>query len=116
MPRRDAKEKAAESAQGYNGKCVLFQPHHPRTALHCGATQQHTAAAACTPCLEAQPAVPSESVQAPNANSSSLSGMFTVVATICQHIMMELSGAESEEDRIMTITKIALKLVKQNGR
>jgi hypothetical protein len=38
--------------------------------------------------------------------------MLTVVATVFQHIMKEVSGAESEEDRIMAITKIALKLVK----
>jgi hypothetical protein len=41
--------------------------------------------------------------------------MFTVVATICQQIMMELNGAEPEADRIMAVTKIILKLVKQNG-
>jgi hypothetical protein len=26
---RDAKEKVAESTQDYNGKDVLFEPHHP---------------------------------------------------------------------------------------
>jgi hypothetical protein len=30
--------------------------------------------------------------------------------------MTELNGAESEEDRIMAITKIVLKLIKENGR
>jgi hypothetical protein len=35
--------------------------------------------------------------------------MFTVVATVFQQIMTELSGVETE-DRIMTITKIVLKL------
>jgi hypothetical protein len=49
-------------------------------------------------------------------NSSSLSDMFTVGTTIFQQIMTRLSGVESEEDRIMTITKIALKLMKQNDR
>jgi hypothetical protein len=29
--------------------------------------------------------------------------------------MRDLSGAEEEEDRIMAITKIVLKLMKQNG-
>jgi hypothetical protein len=45
-----------------------------------------------------------------------LNDTFTVVATIFQQIMTELSGAESEEDRIMDITKIVrvLKLMKQN--
>jgi hypothetical protein len=41
--------------------------------------------------------------------------MFKVVATIFQQIMTELNGAKSEEDRIMAITKIVLKLIKQNG-
>jgi hypothetical protein len=31
-------------------------------------------------------------------------------------IMTELKGAESEEDRIMAITKIEVKLMKKNGR
>jgi hypothetical protein len=66
-------------------------------------------------CLRNQQ-VSSQSVQAPNANSSSLNDMFTLFATIFQQIMTDLNGAESEEDRIMTITKIVLKLVKQNGR
>jgi hypothetical protein len=56
-----------------------------------------------------------KSVQALNANSSSLNDMFKAVATIFQQIMTELTGAELE-DRIMTITKTALKLMKQNGR
>jgi hypothetical protein len=60
--------------------------------------------------------VPSLSVQASNANSSSLNDMFTVVATIFQQLVTELNGAESEEDRIMAITKIVLKLMKQNCR
>jgi hypothetical protein len=37
---REAKEKVTESAKDYNGKEVLFQPHHPRTVLRGGATQQ----------------------------------------------------------------------------
>jgi hypothetical protein len=35
---------------------------------------------------------------------------------IFQQNMAELNGAESEEDRIMAITKIVLKLMMQNGR
>jgi hypothetical protein len=42
--------------------------------------------------------------------------MFTVDVTIFRQIMTELSGAQTEEDRIMAITKIVLKLMKQNGR
>jgi hypothetical protein len=41
--------------------------------------------------------------------------MFKVVAMIFQQIVTELNQAESEEDRIMAITKIVLKLMKQNG-
>jgi hypothetical protein len=41
--------------------------------------------------------------------------MLKVVATIFQQVMTELSGAEAEEDRIMAITKIVLKPMKQNG-
>jgi hypothetical protein len=37
--------------------------------------------------------------------------MLTEVATIFQQIMTELNGAKSEEDRIMAITKIVLKLL-----
>jgi hypothetical protein len=40
--------------------------------------------------------------------------MFKVVATVIQHIMTELNGAASEEDRITVITKIASKLMKHN--
>jgi hypothetical protein len=38
--------------------------------------------------------------------------MSTAVATIFQQIMTELNGVEPEEDRIMAITKISLKLMK----
>jgi hypothetical protein len=40
--------------------------------------------------------------------------MFTVVATILQQIMTELSGAESEEDRTVVITKVVLKMMTQS--
>ncbi|XP_033608254.1 uncharacterized protein LOC117282488 [Cryptotermes secundus] len=53
--------------------------------------------------------------QTPNVNSMSLTDMFKVVATIFQQIMIELNGAESEEDGIMAILKFVLKLMKQNG-
>jgi hypothetical protein len=36
---RDAKEKVAESAQNYNGKSVLFQPHRRWTILRGRAMQ-----------------------------------------------------------------------------
>jgi hypothetical protein len=41
--------------------------------------------------------------------------MFDIVAAIFHQIMTELTGAETEEDRIVAITKIVLKLIKQNG-
>jgi hypothetical protein len=56
-----------------------------------------------------QQLVPSQSVQAPNANSLSLNGMFTADATTFQQIMTEFNGAESEADRMMAATKIVLK-------
>jgi hypothetical protein len=37
--------------------------------------------------------------------------MFTAVAKIFQQILTELSGAEVQEQRIMVITKIVLKLM-----
>jgi hypothetical protein len=41
--------------------------------------------------------------------------MFKVVATVFQQIVIELNAAESEEDRMVAITKIVLKLMKQNS-
>jgi uncharacterized tellurite resistance protein B-like protein len=41
--------------------------------------------------------------------------MFTAVATLFQQIMTELNGAESEEDRIITIAKIVFHIIKKNG-
>jgi hypothetical protein len=127
---RYAKKKVTESAQDYNGKGPLFQPHHPRTFLHGGAAQQQPqlpsfsqAGPATLGKIIAPPPppskhnqqIPSQSLQAPNANSSSLNDMFKVVATILQQIMTELSGSESEEDRIVAMTNIVFKLMKQNG-
>jgi hypothetical protein len=40
--------------------------------------------------------------------------MFRVVAKTFQQIMTDLSGAESEEDRIMTVTIIVSELMKKN--
>jgi hypothetical protein len=39
----------------------------------------------------------------------------SVYIAYMKQIMTEPSGAESEEDRIMTITRIVLNLMKQNG-
>jgi hypothetical protein len=53
-----------------------------------------------------QQQVPMQSVQAPNANSSSLNDILNVVGTVFQQIMTKLNGAGSEEDRILAITKV----------
>jgi hypothetical protein len=42
--------------------------------------------------------------------------MFKALTTTSQQIMTKLNGADSEENRIMTITKTVLKLIKQNDR
>jgi hypothetical protein len=114
----EAKEKVAEGAKDYNGKGVLFQPHHVKTILRRGATQQQPQPqqppSVHTPVPQQwEKLVPN---QTSNANSSSLNDMFTVVATILQQILTEFNWAESEEDRIMDITKIVVKLMKQNDR
>jgi hypothetical protein len=41
--------------------------------------------------------------------------MFTVVTMVFQQIMIELNGAESQEERIVTVTKIEIKITKKNG-
>jgi hypothetical protein len=120
---RDAKENVAESAQDYIKKGVLFQPHHPWTVLRGGAAQQHTATASASSvpgciglhchsgrneCLEAQSTSTKSVSHTPNANSLSLNDMLKVVATVFQQIMAELNGAESEDDRIVAITKTVL--------
>jgi hypothetical protein len=128
------KRKSQRAPKAYIGKGVLFQLDHRWTVLRGGGAQQHTATAAalpvpdCTvlpatlgemsappPLRHIQQQLLSQSVQAPNVNSSSLNNMFKVVATVFQQIMTELNGAESEEDRMVAIRKIVLKLMKQNG-
>jgi hypothetical protein len=53
-----------------------------------------------------------QSVQAPSVSSHHFDNMMKVV----QQIMTEVSGAMSEEVKIVAITKIVLKLMNQNGR
>jgi hypothetical protein len=55
-----------------------------------------------------------QSVQAPHVNSQPLGNMLRAV-TVVQQIMTEFSGAVSEEDKIVAITKIVLNLMKHNG-
>jgi hypothetical protein len=56
-----------------------------------------------------------QSVRAPSVNSQPLDNMLRVV-TVVQQIMTEFSGAVSEEDKIVAITKIVLNLMKQDGQ
>jgi hypothetical protein len=63
----------------------------------------------------AQLTVSIESVNSgPNANSSSLKGVFAVVATVFQQFVTNFNGNELKEDRIIAIIKIILPLMKQN--
>jgi hypothetical protein len=78
------------------------QPHQPPVAQACPATMGEMDD---PPPLGHNQQVPSQSVQTPYVQSSSLNDMFKVVATVFQQIMTDLNGAESEEDRIATITK-----------
>jgi hypothetical protein len=56
-----------------------------------------------------------QSVPAPLVNSQPIDNMLRVV-TVVQQIMTEVSGAMSEEEEeIVAITKIVLKLMNQNG-
>jgi hypothetical protein len=52
-----------------------------------------------------------QSVQAPSVSNSSLDDMFKV-ANVVQQIMTQLNGALTEEDQIVAITIIVLKLMK----
>jgi hypothetical protein len=55
-----------------------------------------------------------QSVQAPNVSSHSFDNMLKVV-TVVQQLMTEVIGGLSEEEKIVAITKIVLKLMNQNG-
>jgi predicted component of type VI protein secretion system len=86
------------------------QPQQPSVAQACTARVGDLSAP--PPLSHEQQQLPSQLDQAPNAISSSVNDMLKVVATVVQQIMTELIGAESEEDRIMAITKIVLNLMK----
>jgi hypothetical protein len=71
--------------------------------------QQHTAttaASATLSCTGLLHQVPSQSIRLLMQTVSSVDDMFKVVVMIFQQIMTELNGAESEEDRIIALTKI----------
>jgi hypothetical protein len=86
------------------------QPHLLSVAQACLATVREMSVP--PPLRHNQQQVPSQSVQVPRANSSSLNDMLKVFPTVFQ----QTNGAESEEDRVVVITEIVLKLMKQNGR
>jgi hypothetical protein len=56
---------------------------------------------------------PGQSVPAPTVNSQPLH--VVRVVTVVQQIMTELTGAVSEEEKIMAITRIVFNLMKRNG-
>jgi hypothetical protein len=56
-----------------------------------------------------------QSVPAPDVNSLPLDNMFRVV-NVVQQIMTQFTGAVSEEETILAITKTVLYLMKQNGQ
>jgi hypothetical protein len=128
-----AKDKAAESAQDYKGR--VFSSSHTTPGLQvsfAAVLRSNTtiAAASATLSFTGLPRhsgrnessgplrhnqqVPSQTVQASNAKSSSLYDVFTVVATTFEQLLTKLNGAESEQDKIRAITKIVLKLKKKN--
>jgi hypothetical protein len=93
---------------------TVFSSSHTTSGLSFAAVQRSNTqqqqqpqpppvAQTCTPSLEAQP-TSIKSVQSPNANSSSLNDMSTVVTTIFQQIMIKLNGFELEVDGIMVVT------------
>jgi hypothetical protein len=55
-----------------------------------------------------------QSVQASHVSSQPFDNMLKVV-TVVQQIMTDVSGAQSQEEQIVAITKIVLKLMNQNG-
>jgi hypothetical protein len=118
-------EEVPKGTQIHSGKGVLFCPHHPRRLLRGSTPRQRRPAAATNgdfltrnrdekytgPCTAAT----NRSVSpGPTCNSQPLDNMLRVV-TVIQQIMTEVSGAMSQEEKIVTITKIVLNLVNQNG-
>jgi hypothetical protein len=56
----------------------------------------------------------SQSVQSPNANSSSVNDVLKLVANVFQPTVTEHNVAKSGEDRTLIITKIVLTFMKPN--
>jgi hypothetical protein len=82
--------------------CYAATPATAASAtLSCTGLSRHSGRNVCPPSLEAQLTTNTESVSL----GSYCNDMFKVVTTICQQIMTELNGAESEEDWITAITR-----------
>jgi hypothetical protein len=88
--------------------CISTQQHHqPPVAQACPLTVGEIYA---PPLLgQNQQQVPGQSIQASNANISSVKDMFKLVTIVFHQIMTELNGARSEV-RIVGITKFVLNL------
>jgi hypothetical protein len=126
-----AEEEVTESTQNHNGKGVLFCPHPPpgvsfAAALRGSVDQKQPQPQTSQVPVAPPPTTPrqniwaptlqqrGQSVQAPLVNSQPIDNMLKVV-TVVQQVMKEVSGALSQEEQIVAITKIVLKLMNQNG-
>jgi hypothetical protein len=122
-------KEVPEDTQNRNRKGVFFCPHHPRRLLRGGTPRQRRSAGPSgTPRSNGRSTSSRKTVSRPQrrnkkqvqsvraaiVNSQPLDNMLRVVSVV-QQIMTEFSGALSEEDKIVAITKIVLKLMNQNG-
>jgi hypothetical protein len=125
-----AEEEITESTQTYNRKGVLLKRRYFTCLLRGNAPRRRITgtAASATPSTSSSSTRSEEvecpglcsaaknrtSVQASHVSSQPFENMLKVV-TVVQQIMTEVSGALSQEEQIMAITKIVLKLMNQNG-
>jgi hypothetical protein len=86
---------------------------HPQAQQVPGETTPHSGAKLGTQ-IPGDQQKTGQSVRAPTIGSQPLDNMIRVV-TVAQQIMTEFSGAVSEKDKIVAITKIVLNLMKQDG-
>jgi hypothetical protein len=121
----------AEDTQDYNGKGILFQPHHSRNVLRGGAPRQDRGTAAvsdtsggrCSHIENQGPCGLTPTRTAENRPVSSgpkckqfLSGqMLKVLVMVIQQIITESNSAVLEEAKIVAITKVALNVIEHNG-
>jgi hypothetical protein len=106
------RKKSGRESQGAWRQDELIDGKPPVVTL----TLTLTLSNECPPSFEAQPTASIKPVSSDShVNSSSLNDAFKAVATLFQQIIILLNGAESEENRILAIEKIVLKLVKHHG-